>query len=203
MRLQSESLHPLLSRCLYIYAILATIYTLGNLCFSLLRYQSFSRNRLLPSPPPRITLPPSMTAQQAEEFLWSNFSLSGHSVAWNPILSRAFPRLMHPSRIIPHYYRATGRFENDDITVTTLISNDRFPVFLNLVQRYKGVLVPLFTLSIHPRRSFRTYIRHNTRIFALSGRPCRSSHYVYVLTGIFNLRRRPSCSLPIPNVRGV
>jgi hypothetical protein len=82
-----------------------------------------------------------MTVQQAEEFLWSNFSLSSFPVAWNPILSKAFPRLMHPSRIIPYYYRAAGYFENDDVTVTTLISSDRFPVFRNLVRRYKGVLV--------------------------------------------------------------
>ncbi|KAF9650966.1 hypothetical protein BDM02DRAFT_3111272 [Thelephora ganbajun] len=85
-----------------------------------------------------------MTTQQVEEFLWSNFSLSSHRslAAWDPILSRAFPRLMHPSRIIPYYYRATGNPGNDDITVTTLISGDRFPVFRNLVRRYKGVLTP-------------------------------------------------------------
>lgn len=56
---------------------------------------------------------------------------------------------MHPSRIIPYYYRATGRFENDDITVTTLISSDRFPVFRNLVQRYKGVFTPTIC-SVNP-----------------------------------------------------
>ena len=141
MRQQSAPLHSFLSRCLYIYAILATTYTLGNLCSFVLRHQFFRRNRLLSSPAPRMTLPPSVTVQQAEEFLWSNFSLSSHLVTWNPILSRAFPRLMHPSRIIPHYYRATGCFESDDITVTTLISSDRFPVFRNLVRKYKGVTV--------------------------------------------------------------
>lgn len=85
-----------------------------------------------------------MTVQQAEEFLWSDFSLSDRQppVAWDPILVRAFPRLLHPSRIIPYYYRAIGDFENDDVTVTTLISSDRLPVFRNLVQRYKGVLIP-------------------------------------------------------------
>jgi len=60
---------------------------------------------------------------------------------------------MHPSRIVPHYYRASGSFENDDITVTTLISSDRFPVFRNLVRRYKGVLSPYLlcwpTLDAH------------------------------------------------------
>lgn len=142
MRQRSELLHSLLSRCLHMYAILATAYTLGNLCSSVLRYLSIPPNHLLPSPAPRITLPPNMTVQLAEEFLWSNFSLSSQPVAWNPLLSRAFPRLMHPSRIIPYYYRATGHFENDDITVTTLISSDRLPVFSDLVRRYKGALVP-------------------------------------------------------------
>lgn len=144
VRQRPEPLHPFLSRCLHIYATLATIYTLGSLCTSVLPYQSLSRKRILRPPSPRITLPSNITVQQAEEFLWSNFSLSDHHplVAWDPILSRAFPRLMHPSRIIPYYYRATGNFENDDVTVTTLISSDRFPVFRNLVRRYKGVLVP-------------------------------------------------------------
>jgi hypothetical protein len=144
MRQQTEPLHPFLSRCLHIYAILATIYTLGNLCISVFPPWSFSRNRLLHPSPPRIAFPSNMTTQQAEEFLWSNFSLSNHHslVAWDPFLSRAFPRLMHPSRIIPYYYRATGNFENDDVTVTTLISSNRFSVFYNLVRRYKGVLTP-------------------------------------------------------------
>ena len=144
MRQRSESLGSFFSLCLHLYVILATTYTVGNLCLSVLRYHSLSQNRLLPLPSAHKTIPANTTVQQAEEFLWSNFSLSGHHslVAWDPILSRAFPRLMHPSRIIPYYYRATGNFESDDITVTTLISSDRFPVFRNLVRRYKGVLAP-------------------------------------------------------------
>jgi hypothetical protein len=152
MKKRSGLLHSLLSRCLHLYAVLATIYTLSNLYASVLHpHWSLSRNRTLSSPSPRVTLPPRMTTQQAEEFLWSNFSLSSRHplVAWDPVLSRAFPRLMHPSRIIPYYYRATGSFERDDITVTTLISSDRFPVFRNLVRRYRGVLVPAIC-SVNP-----------------------------------------------------
>ncbi|KAF9782387.1 glycosyl-transferase for dystroglycan-domain-containing protein [Thelephora terrestris] len=141
-----QPLRSFLSWCLHAYAILATFYTLWNLGLPLLRYRSLARNHLAGSPP-RIILPSKMTPQQAEEFLWSNFSLSAHCPldAWDPILSRAFPRLMHPSRIIPYYYRAAGNFENDDITVTTLISSDRFSVFQNLVQRYKGPI----SVTIH------------------------------------------------------
>lgn len=180
------------------------IYTLGNLCFSVLRYLSILRNPLLPTPPPpQIALPPSMNVQQAEEFLWSNFSLSSHLVTWDPILSRAFPRLMHPSKIIPYYYRATGFFASDDVTVTTLISSDRFPVFRHLVRRYRGVPALTICLSTHPRCSFRPHFCYNTRFFALSGHPGRSPHHVYVFAGFFNLRRRSSRSLSISNVRRV
>lgn len=147
---RSRPLRSFLSGCLHAYAILATIYTLWNLGIFTLRYQSLARNHLL-SPPPRITLPSKMTPQQAEEFLWSNFSLFTHRplAAWDPVISRAFPRLMHPSRIIPYYYRATGDFESNDISVTTLISSDRFSVFQNLVQRYKGMLAPAIC-SVNP-----------------------------------------------------
>lgn len=144
MRRRSETPSPFLSRCLHLYAVLVTIYALWKLHISVFPYQSLSRNRLLRPPRPRITFPTNITVQQAEEFLWLNFSHPGQRslVPWDPILSRAFPRLMHPSRIIPFYYRATGDFENDDITITTLISSDRFLVFRNLVRRYKGALIP-------------------------------------------------------------
>lgn len=156
MRRRSETPSPSLSRCLHLYAVLATIYTLWKLCISVFPYQSLSRNRLLRPPRPRITFPSNITVQQAEEFLWSNFSLSGQPslVPWDPTLSRAFPRLMHPSRIIPFYYRATGNFENDDITITTLISSDRFLVFRNLVRRYKGVLIPTVCSADTPTTFF-------------------------------------------------
>jgi len=144
MRQRSEPLHSIFSWCLRIYATLAVMYTLGSLCVCVLRYQPVPRSPQSRPPPTRIISSSNMTIQQAEEFLWTNPSLSSHRpfVAWDPISSRAFPRLMHPSRIIPYYYRASGNFENDDITVSTLISSDRFSVFRHLVRRYKGVPSP-------------------------------------------------------------
>lgn len=57
-------------------------------------------------------------------------------------LSKAFPRLMQPIKIIPFYYKSTRSFDTtenkEDITITTLVTSDRFPVFKQLVERYQG-----------------------------------------------------------------
>lgn len=53
-------------------------------------------------------------------------------------LSKAFSNSMQPSRIIPFYYRATKNFAQEEITITTLITSNRFSVFTRLVERYKG-----------------------------------------------------------------
>jgi Glycosyl-transferase for dystroglycan len=53
-------------------------------------------------------------------------------------LSKAFSGSMRPSKILPYFYRASGQFDHEDITIATLITSNRFQVFKRLVQRYKG-----------------------------------------------------------------
>lgn len=53
-------------------------------------------------------------------------------------LSKAFSNSMRPSKIIPYFYRATGDFDRDDVTITTLITSNRFQVFSRLVEKYEG-----------------------------------------------------------------
>ncbi|KZT23545.1 glycosyltransferase family 49 protein [Neolentinus lepideus HHB14362 ss-1] len=60
-------------------------------------------------------------------------------------LSKAFAQSMHPSRIIPYFYRATANLEADDITITTLVTSNRFEVFKKLVESYKGPI----SVAIH------------------------------------------------------
>ena len=55
-------------------------------------------------------------------------------------LSKAFSNSMHPTKIIPYFYRATGSFEEDDITITTIITSNRFQVFSRLIEQYQGEL---------------------------------------------------------------
>jgi hypothetical protein len=54
-------------------------------------------------------------------------------------LSKALSSSMRPSRTIPYFYRANGTFDPDDITITTLITSNRFQVFRRLVERYQGL----------------------------------------------------------------
>ncbi|KAF5380389.1 hypothetical protein D9615_004711 [Tricholomella constricta] len=60
-------------------------------------------------------------------------------------LSKAFSTSMRPSKVIPYFYRAAGRFDQDDITITTLVTSSRFQAFSRLVERYQGPI----SVTIH------------------------------------------------------
>ncbi|KAF8550929.1 glycosyltransferase family 49 protein [Imleria badia] len=53
-------------------------------------------------------------------------------------LSKAFSQSTQPCKIIPFYYKGSAAFEDDDITITTLVTFNRFKVFGELAKRYKG-----------------------------------------------------------------
>ncbi|CAG8445283.1 11763_t:CDS:2 [Ambispora leptoticha] len=60
-------------------------------------------------------------------------------------LSKIFSEALQPSQVIPYYYRAEENIEAEDITITTLVTPDRFPVFNRLVTTYKGPI----SVTIH------------------------------------------------------
>lgn len=64
-------------------------------------------------------------------------------------LSKAFSQSMHPSKIIPFFYRAAGEFNKDDITLTTLVTSNRFKVFSQLVEIYQGTFIVLGYILPH------------------------------------------------------
>jgi hypothetical protein len=53
-------------------------------------------------------------------------------------LSKAFGESLQPSKVIPYFYRATTEFDPEDITITTLVTSNRFKVLAALVERYRG-----------------------------------------------------------------
>ena len=63
-------------------------------------------------------------------------------------LSKVFSESMQPSHVVPYYFRAVQAPEEEDITITTLITENRFHVFDRLVTNYQGELLLLFTIAI-------------------------------------------------------
>lgn len=65
---------------------------------------------------------------------------SGEAAAMSEdfFLSKAFGETLQPSKVVPYYYRASQEPAKEDITITTLVTSNRFKVFAALVERYQG-----------------------------------------------------------------
>lgn len=154
-----ENLGILLRACLGIYITLSMVYTTSHFWLILLGPATitspidlFLHSRDISSSRPKNpalsdTKYSNMSALQVEEFLSSkSFSSSlfktNSTISEDLFLSKAFPRLMQPVKIIPFYYKSSRAFktsaELEDITITTLVTSDRFPVFKQLVELYQG-----------------------------------------------------------------
>lgn len=68
------------------------------------------------------------------------FSLDATSAALSEslFLSKAFSSSMHPMKIIPFFYKGYQTFDDDDVTVTTLVTTNRLQVLEKLAARYQG-----------------------------------------------------------------
>lgn len=60
-------------------------------------------------------------------------------------LSKVFAESLQPTQVIPYYFRAQGIPQKEDITITTLITANRFKIFDRLVSHYKGPI----SVTIH------------------------------------------------------
>ncbi|KAH9813314.1 family 49 glycosyltransferase [Melampsora americana] len=70
-------------------------------------------------------------------------------------LSKAFSDALGPSKVVPYYYRAigphsNGEFDQKDITITTLVTSNRFKVFAKLVEHYQGPISATIHVSNVP-----------------------------------------------------
>lgn len=67
-----------------------------------------------------------------------DWSLGRFEMSTSLFLSKAFASSMHPMKIFPYFYKATETFDEDDITITTLVTPNRFEVLRKLALRYEG-----------------------------------------------------------------
>lgn len=84
---------------------------------------------------------PSWTFSTQDNLIYWEHSHASHDqlpIREETFLSKAFSQSMHPTRIIPFYYKATGIVDENDVTITTLVTSNRYKVLKQLVERYKG-----------------------------------------------------------------
>lgn len=67
-----------------------------------------------------------------------DWSLGWFEMSTSLFLSKAFSGSMHPMKIFPYFYKASEVFDEDDITITTLVTPNRFEVLRKLALRYEG-----------------------------------------------------------------
>lgn len=68
-----------------------------------------------------------------------DWSLGWFTMSESLFLSKAFAGSMHPMKILPYFYKASETFDEDDITITTLVTPNRFEVLRKLATRYEGM----------------------------------------------------------------
>jgi hypothetical protein len=68
-----------------------------------------------------------------------DWSLGWFAMSESLFLSKAFAGSMHPMKIFPYFYKASETFDEDDITITTLVTPNRFEVLRKLAARYEGM----------------------------------------------------------------
>lgn len=85
---------------------------------------------------------PALPKSQLEKLFGAD-SNTGVEMSEDFFLNKAFGETLQPSKVVPYYYRASQQPAEEDITITTLITPNRFKVFADLVERYQGM---------HPRK---------------------------------------------------
>ena len=95
--------------------------------------------------------PPSWDYESYDDFLSWNSSVAGHPDVFSEdssitgymreetFLSKAFSQALRPTELIPFYYKASRPAGKDDVTITTLVTSNRYKVLKELVEKYKGM----------------------------------------------------------------
>jgi hypothetical protein len=68
-----------------------------------------------------------------------DWSLNWFGMSESLFLSKSFSASMHPMKIFPYFYKASDTSDEDDITITTLVTPNRFEVLRKLALRYEGM----------------------------------------------------------------
>ncbi|RPD58411.1 hypothetical protein L227DRAFT_601963 [Lentinus tigrinus ALCF2SS1-6] len=97
------------------------------------------------------------------------------------LMGSAFSEAIHPTRIIPFYFKATNLIDSDDVTITTLVTGNRFRVLKQLVERYRGPISVTIHIPLPLHSSFSTLKADHPSRVALS-----NLHALYASSPLFS-----------------
>ncbi|KAF7731566.1 hypothetical protein EC973_009330 [Apophysomyces ossiformis] len=145
MRLDTWSFSKIAKYILIGYVFLSVVYTVKHF------YSSQSTHRAYVSGESASILPRNrediraasfgsndMASKNEAQVVWSSSEGTVQSMQESFLMSKIFSDAMGPSNLSPYYLRAQQPFENEDITMATLVTRDRFKVLSRLASHYKG-----------------------------------------------------------------
>ncbi|KAB5592779.1 hypothetical protein CTheo_3763 [Ceratobasidium theobromae] len=136
---------------------------------------SFTTSELLLAIPRTLRCLVGSCSKPLSSFDWTNRqtvdSTAGLDFSSEIFLSKAFDTALKPTKIIPYYYRALHEHPYDDVTVTTIVTSNRFEVLRRLVEQYEGPI----SATVHIMST------NTTRRTSL----LESLHYIYTSSPLF------------------
>ncbi|CAE6449307.1 unnamed protein product, partial [Rhizoctonia solani] len=80
--------------------------------------------------------------------------------------SKLFDAALKPTEVIPYYYRALHEHKHEDVTITTIVTSNRFQALARLVEQYQGPISAAVHISSTntTRRASLLASLHNTYI---------------------------------------
>ncbi|KAI8601139.1 glycosyl-transferase for dystroglycan-domain-containing protein [Dissophora ornata] len=135
------------------YGVLA--YLTGSVVFTLYSYfaqyddtslQSFKPRSWTDTEIGQATFDADSIAYSRQVMSWKTpDSAPEHDIAEDAVIHKVFSNTLQPSKVLPYYFKAVRKFDPEAVTITTLITFDRYPVFSKLVTNYQGPI----SVSIH------------------------------------------------------
>ncbi|KAF9905276.1 hypothetical protein EC991_001875 [Linnemannia zychae] len=130
------------------------VYLTGSVLFTLyyvfVRYGEPQLNHITK---PRALVEPGQATFDVESMVYSkqimNWKTPGtypeHPIDEDAVVHKVFSNTIQPSKVLPYYFKAGREFDPESVTITTLITFDRYPVFSKLVTNYQGPI----SVTIH------------------------------------------------------
>ncbi|KAJ2961324.1 hypothetical protein NQZ79_g3384 [Umbelopsis isabellina] len=146
MRTEKAHFHRLI-RYVFIVYVLISLYALVGRDFRTTLFQnadsslqgrdSIAKNNAAPNDNVISSTTWAQTDQKVAA-LWINSQGESNHIPNTVLSSKVFSESMGNPNILPYHYTARGTFQQNDITICTMVTHDRFPVLARLVMNYKG-----------------------------------------------------------------